>query len=108
MSSLARVLLLAAVAFVAATPAFAIFALVPADRVDEVPVERLIANLHKNAQNLPPAVQWRMIGRVHLLAYLRQVATLHVYRERPDDIAEGKIDDCAKLDAAATDRKSVV
>lgn len=102
MSSAIRTLLTAAAVVAFSTPAFAIFALVPADRVDEVPVERLLANLQRNAQNLTPAVQWRMIGRLHLLAYLRQVTKLPVYRERPDDIAEGRIDDCAKLDAAAT------
>lgn len=81
-----------------AAPAPAMFAMVPADRVDEVPVERLIANLERNAQKLPEAERWRAIGRVHLLAYLRQVAGLPVYRERPDTLAEGKIDDCKTLD----------
>ncbi|MBP6010817.1 MAG: hypothetical protein KBA31_01210 [Alphaproteobacteria bacterium] len=84
---------------VVASPALAIFALVPADRVDEVPIERLLANLDRNTQNLEPAQRWRAIGRVHLLAYLKQAAALPVFRERPDDIAEGRIDDCEKLDA---------
>ena len=89
-----------AVGFAAlAAPAFAMFAMVPADRIDEVPVERLLANLERNAQKLPPAELWRAVGRVHLLAYLRQAAELPVYRERPDNIAEGSIDDCEKLDA---------
>ena len=81
-----------------AVPATAMFAMVPADRIDEVPVERLLENLNRNAQNLGPAEQWRAIGRVHLLAYLRQASALPVYRERPGDIAEGRIDDCATLD----------
>ncbi len=84
---------------VVTSPALAIFALVPADRVDEVPIERLLANLDRNSQNLEPAQRWRAIGRVHLLAYLKQAAALPVYRARPDDIAEGRIDDCEKLDA---------
>lgn len=101
MSPLSRALLFAAATITLTTPAIAMFALVPADRVDEVPVERLLTNLRKNVQNLSPAVQWRMIGRVHLLAYLRQVARLPVYRKRPNEVAEGHIDDCRKLDAAA-------
>ncbi|MBU6155847.1 MAG: hypothetical protein KJS87_02855 [Alphaproteobacteria bacterium] len=88
------------------SPAPAMFAMVPADRVDEVPVERLLANLERNAQKLPEAERWRAIGRVHLLAYLRQAAALPVYRERPDTLAEGKIDDCATLDAQAQGRGS--
>jgi hypothetical protein len=80
-------------------PALAMFAMVPADRIDEVPVERLLANLERNAQKLPPAERWRAIGRVHLLAYLRQAAALPVYRDRPDNVAEGMIGDCEKLDA---------
>ncbi|NOT41020.1 MAG: hypothetical protein HOP13_11050 [Alphaproteobacteria bacterium] len=79
--------------------AFAIFAMVPADRVDEVPLERLLANLERNAQGLEPGPKFRAIGRLHLLAYLRRVAALPVYRDRGDTIAEGKIDDCATLDA---------
>ena len=66
----------------------AMFALMPADRVNEVPIERLLANLERNAQGLTPAQQARAIGRIHLLAYLRQSERLSVYRERPDDVAE--------------------
>ncbi|MEQ1754490.1 MAG: hypothetical protein ABL973_10195 [Micropepsaceae bacterium] len=80
-------------------PAFGMFAMVPADRVDEVPVDRLLENLERNAQKLPEAQKWRAIGRLHLLAYLRQAAALPVYRERPDSIAEGTVDECARLDA---------
>jgi hypothetical protein len=75
------------------------FIAVPADRVDEVPVERLLANIEKNAQGLAPAEKARAIGRLHLLAYLRRAVSLPSYRERPGEVAEGKIDDCAKLDA---------
>ena len=82
-----------------ALPALAIFAQVPADRVDEVPVERLLANIERNAQGLSPAQKWRAIGRMHLLAYLRKASALPVYRDRPADVAEGHIDDCATLDA---------
>lgn len=81
------------------SPAFAIFAMVPADRVDEVPVERLLANLEQNAQGLEPAAKLRAIGRLHLLAYLRRAVALPVYRERGHEVAEGLIDDCVKLDA---------
>lgn len=87
-----------------ASPAFAIFAMVPADRIDEVPVDRLLANLERNAQNLSEAHKWRAIGRVHLLAYLRQTTSLPVYRERPGDVAEGSIDECTKLDEQAVGR----
>lgn len=99
-----RTSLFLAATFALATPALALFALVPADRIDEVPVERLLENLQRNAQNLAPAEQWRAIGRVHLLAYLRQAAALPVYRERPGTIAEGTIDDCEKLDAQSMGR----
>ncbi|MFM9863601.1 MAG: hypothetical protein ACKVRO_08340 [Micropepsaceae bacterium] len=87
-------------------PAFAIFAMVPADRVDEVPVERLLANLERNAQGLEPAAKFRAIGRLHLLAYLRRVAALPVYRDRGDTIAEGTIGDCATLDAQSSGKGS--
>ncbi len=87
-------------------PALALFALVPADRVDEVPVERLLENLERNAQNLDPAAKARAIGRVHLLAYLRRVSALPIYRERGNTIAEGMIDDCATLDAQSEGRGS--
>ncbi len=88
------------------SPALAIFALVPADRVDEVPVERLLANLERNTQGLKPAPRLRAIGRLHLLAYVRRAARLPVYRERANEVAEGHIDDCAKLDAQATGKGS--
>lgn len=92
-------LMTALVALVAASgPAMSMFAMVPADRVDEVPVERLLENLERNAQNLPEAEKWRAIGRIHLLAWLKQAAALPVYRERPGTIAEGEIGDCAELD----------
>lgn len=94
-----RLSIAAALGICMAVPAWAMFAMVPADRIDEVPVERLLENIERNAQNLPEAQKWRAIGRLHLLAYLRQVAALPVYRERPGTIAEGEIDDCAKLDA---------
>ena len=90
--------------FLFVSPAPAMFAMVPAERVDEVPVERLLANLERNAQKLSEAERWRAIGRVHLLAYLRQAAALPVYRERSGTIAEGKIDDCATLDAQVQGR----
>jgi hypothetical protein len=83
---------------VSAPGAQALFALMPADRVNEVPIARLLANLERNAQGLTPAQQARAIGRLHLLAYLRQSEKLTVYRDRPDDIAEGRIDDCITLD----------
>ena len=86
------------------SPVLAMFAMVPADRVDEVPIERLLANLEKNPQQQSPAQKWRAIGRVHLLAYLRQTESLPVYRDRPDGVAEGRIDDCEKLDAEVTGR----
>ena len=89
-----------------ATPALAIFAMVPADRVDEVPVERLLENLERNAQGLDAAAKARAIGRVHLLAYLRRVSALPIYRERGNTIAEGTIDDCATLDAQSEGRGS--
>ena len=89
-----------------ALPAFAIFAMVPADRVDEVPVERLLKNLETNAQGLEPAARMRAIGRVHLLAYLRRAAALPVYRDRTTTLAEGTIDDCATLDAQSSGKGS--
>jgi hypothetical protein len=76
----------------------AMFAMMPADRVSEVPIERLLANIERNAQGLTPAQKARAIGRLHLLAYLRQSEKLAVYRDRPDDVAEGFIGDCATLD----------
>ena len=93
-----RTLFAIIIAFIFAGAAQAMFALMPADRVDDVPIERLLANVERNAQGLTPAQQARTIGRLHLLAYLRQSEKLTVYRERPDDIAEGFIGDCAALD----------
>jgi len=87
-------------------PALAIFAMVPADRVDEVPLERLLENLERNAQGLDAAAKARAIGRVHLLAYLRRVNALPIYRDRGNTIAEGKIDDCATLDAQSQGKGS--
>lgn len=101
-----RVMLSLVLTLLLAGPALAIFALVPADRVDEVPVERLLANLERNAQQLPPPELARAIGRVHLLAYLRRVSALPIYRERGNTIAEGTIDDCATLDAQSEGRGS--
>jgi hypothetical protein len=89
-----------ALTLLSAVPAYAIFAMVPADRVDEVPVERLLKNLQANAQKLDEPQRFRAIGRVHLLAYLRRAATLPVYRDSANgNVAEGTIDDCEKLDA---------
>ncbi len=101
-----RAILAAILMVIISTPALAIFAMVPADRVDEVPVERLLANLERNAQGLEPAARLRAIGRLHLLAYLRRAARLPVYREHGDTVAEGLIDDCAKLDAQSTGKGS--
>jgi hypothetical protein len=50
----------------------------------------------RNAQKLPPVDQWRIIGRAHLLAYLRNRTTL--YRGGGAEIAEGEIGDCAEMD----------
>ncbi|MFN9161368.1 MAG: hypothetical protein ACK6DM_01465 [Alphaproteobacteria bacterium] len=50
--------------FLFVSPAPAMFAMVPAERVDEVPVERLLANLERNAQKLSEAERWRADGRV--------------------------------------------
>lgn len=74
------------------------FALMPADRVNEVPIERLLANVERNAQGLTPAQQARTIGRLHLLAYLRKTEKLAVYRDHPQQVAEGHIGDCITLD----------
>ncbi len=94
-----RIILSLLLTLLFAAPALAIFAMVPADRVDEVPLERLLKNLEENAQKLEPAAQARAIGRMHLIAYVRRVGALPVYRERANTIAEGTIDDCATLDA---------
>lgn len=95
-----RIILSVLLTLTLAAPALAIFAMVPADRVDEIPLERLLKNLEENAQKLEPAAQARAIGRVHLLAYLRRVGTLPVYRDAANgNIAEGTIGDCAELDA---------
>jgi hypothetical protein len=84
-----------------AYPATARFARVPAAQVDEVPIERLLANLQRNAQGLSPEQRWRAIGRVHLLAYVRQAKRLPAYRREPGFVAEGKIGDCAEMDLGA-------
>lgn len=81
--------------------AHAIFALMPAERVNEVPVERLIANVERNAQGLTPAQKARTIGRLHLLAYLRQSDRLMVYRDRPSEVVEGPFGECKVLDEQA-------
>jgi hypothetical protein len=82
-------------------PAAAFFMVGPGSRIDEVPVDRLLENLERNAQKLPPPQLWRAIGRVHLIAYIRQTDTLPVYRKNPETVAEGGIEDCAKVDAQA-------
>ena len=92
-----------ATALALAAPAFAIFVGVPSERVDEVPVDRLLANLQRDT-NLDRATRWRAIGRVHLIAYLRQAAILPTYRNQPGVLAEGRIGDCAELDAQAQGR----
>jgi hypothetical protein len=79
-------------------PVRAIFVRAPAPRVTEVPVERILENLERNAQQLSPAEQARAVGRVHLLAYLKGAATLPVYRDQPGRVAEGDLDDCAAVD----------
>lgn len=76
----------------------AIFVSAPAPRVQEIPIARLLDNLQRNAQKLSPADLARAIGRVHLLAYLRGATTLPVYREQPERVAEGPLDDCAVPD----------
>lgn len=96
-----RALFVAASAMMLSGVAQAMFALVPAERVNDVPIERLIANVERNAQGLTPAQQARAIGRLHLLAYLRQSEKLPVYRDRPGDVAEGFIGDCKTLDEQA-------
>jgi len=106
MIALARAMLLATVVTVFAGPASALFVEVPGARIDEVPVDRLLANLERNAQSLPPAKLWRAIGRVHLIAYVRRAGILPVYRKNPDTVAEGRIDDCAKVDEDAGDEES--
>jgi hypothetical protein len=68
MTIVARLAVAAFIAAAIAAPATARFARVPAQQVDEVPVERVMANVKRNAQNLPPVDQWRIIGRAHLLA----------------------------------------
>jgi hypothetical protein len=96
--SLARLVLCVLIMLALAAPAAAIFVRVPAERVDEVPVERLLANLRRNSQKLPPESLWRAIGRIHLLAYIHRSSKLPVYRDRPDTIAEGEVGDCAEMD----------
>jgi hypothetical protein len=94
-----RLALVGLFALLLSAQALAIFARVPAARVDEVPVERLLTNLERNVQRLPDAELARAIGRVHLLAYLRTAVTLPVYRTDRDRIAEGLIWNCVELDA---------
>lgn len=79
-------------------PTFGIFALVPAERVREIPVTRLLTNLDRNAAGLSPAERARAVGRVHLLASLRSTTNLPVYATKPYLVAEGRIDDCTALD----------
>lgn len=93
----AAVCALLVVATLTVAPIRAIFVSAPAPRVREVPVERLLENLQRNAQKLSPAELARAIGRVHLLAYLRGSTTLPEYRDRPGSIAVGRIVDCSEL-----------
>jgi hypothetical protein len=98
----------AAVALIATIGAVAaMFVDTPGARVDEVPVERLLTNLERNAQNLPPPQLWRAIGRIHLIAYVRQTRTLPVYRKYPDTVAEWGVDDCAKVDKDGVSEESL-
>lgn len=63
----------------------------------EVPVDRILDNLERPAVRLSPVERLRAVGRVHLLAYLRGVVTLPVYRNRPEEVAEGPIGDCQQI-----------
>jgi len=83
---------------IAVAPAQAIFMRTAAARVDEVPVDRLLANLDRNSQGLAPADRARAIGRIHLLAYVKGTMSLPVYRDNPAVVVEGPVDDCTKLD----------
>lgn len=100
--------LLGVLVLATAAPAVARFAWVPAERVDEVPVERLLANLKRNTQRLPEDHLWMLIGRVHLLAYIRNSERLPVYRDRPGKVAEGEIGDCAAMDRKSPNKPADV
>lgn len=93
-----RVALTLLFVWLSSVPMLAIFAFVPADRVTEVPIDRLLANLGRNPDRLTPPEWQRAVGRVHLLAYLRGVVTLPVLRDHPSQLADGTIDDCSLLD----------
>jgi hypothetical protein len=82
----------------ATAPSLATFEQVPAPRIVEIPIERVLGNLTGNGKMLPTAELQRAIGRVHLLAYLRGVVTLPVLRDKPSEVAEGSIGDCGQLD----------
>lgn len=94
-----RLVLVIGSVLLATTSMQALFDLVPADRVDEVPVERLLANLERNPHDLAPANLARAIGRVHLLAYLRAAVRLPVLRWESTYVAERRIEDCVVTDA---------
>lgn len=102
-----RVALSSVVVWLISSSISAHFANVPVPRVDEVPIERLLANLEQNPRRLPPAEQARAIGRLHLLAHLRATATLPVYRDRPTIVAEGAISLCSNVDRRSSPRPAV-
>lgn len=97
--ALLRILMLALLAAVFAWPSAARYIQNPTlPRIDEVPVERLIANLKRNYQQWPADYVWATIGRLHLLAYIRNRETLPVHRDSPEIVAEGEVGDCAVLE----------
>ena len=53
--------------------------------VEEIPIDRLIANVTANRDHLTPSERTRALGRLHLLAYLRHSWRLPVTYRNPDD-----------------------
>lgn len=98
LASICRLVAVTLLSFAAGSPVAARFVWVPAERVDEVPIERLLANVKRNAQRLPQDYVLAQIGRLHLLAYIRDSDNIPVYHDRPDSVADGEIGDCVEMD----------
>lgn len=78
------------VAFLFALPAFAIVSGTGFRPIEEVPIERLLQNIERNRSKVSAVDYWLALGRLHLLAYIRQTKTLPAvtFGREGDEVAD--------------------
>ena len=71
-------------------PAFAIIAGTGLHPIEEVPIERLLQNIERNRDKSRLLDYWLALGRLHLLAYIRQTNTLpaDTRGQKGDEVAD--------------------